>query len=170
MHKKTPHPDFLDAKQYAYLASGLHITDEEPEAESQDYGALTFSLGALRVKFRVGKITPTKTGQFVTIWKRNKEGITAPYDVEDPVDLFVISVRDHEHFGQFVFPKTVLHQKGYIGSQKKGGKRAMRIYPPWDKALNKQAQTTKAWQLAYFFSIKKATPVDVALVRRLFLV
>jgi hypothetical protein len=37
------------------------------EAESAEYGAYTFELNDLSVRFRVAKITPTKIGQFVTL-------------------------------------------------------------------------------------------------------
>ena len=41
-----------------------------PEAESVDYGACRAELDGKRLVLRVAKTTPTKTGQFVTIWKR----------------------------------------------------------------------------------------------------
>ncbi len=37
-----------------------------------------------------------------------------PYDLSDPVDLFVVSVRKGDYVGQFVFPKNVLHEKGFV--------------------------------------------------------
>jgi hypothetical protein len=36
------------------------------ENESADYGTSEFTLNNYAIKFRVGKITPTKVGQFVT--------------------------------------------------------------------------------------------------------
>lgn len=55
--------------------------------------------------------------------------------------------------GQFVFPKSVLHEKSLVSKEGHGGKQAMRVYPPWDVTENKQAQKTQAWQLLYFFEI-----------------
>jgi len=128
-------------------------TNVVPEKESQEYGACEFTMNNRRIKFRAAKITPKKTGQFVTFWKRIESGLIAPYDILDPFDLLVVSVRKETHFGQFVFPKSVLYQKGYISKEQQGGKRAMRVYPPWDITEIKQAQKTQSWQTAYFFEI-----------------
>ncbi len=120
------------------------------------------------LKFRVAKITPTKIGQFVTIWKRIGRGPIQPFDIEDPFDLVVVSVRTPEHFGQFVFPKHVLYEKGIVSKHGKGGKRAIRVYPPWDKTGSKQASMTQKWQLPYFFEIPINTCVDITRVQVLF--
>ncbi|QQR49103.1 MepB family protein [bacterium] len=103
------------------------------------------------ILFRVAKITPTKVGQFVTIWKRNQAGITAPHDLADNIDFFVISVRNGERLGQFVFPTKILAEKDIVSKNDSGGKRGVRVYPAWDVADNPQAKMTQAWQLAYFF-------------------
>lgn len=160
------HPDLFAAQKLAYEPSGLICKNVVKEKESEEYGACTFELNNHHILFRVGKITPTKIGQFVTLWKRIGNGPIIPYDMADPVDLFVVSVRDAQHFGQFVFPKTVLHEKGVISKNGKGGKRAMRIYPPWDMPDNQQAKKTQAWQRIYFFEIGQNS--DIARIRKLF--
>lgn len=137
----------------------------EQEAESKEYGACTFRMNNQIVKFRVAKITPTKTGQFVTLWKRIGNGTIMPYDTTDPIDLFIISVRSGEHLGQFIFPKDVLQRKGFISSDGIGGKRAMRVYPPWDKPDSRQAKNTQNWQLLYFAEIKPI--LDIHNIRQL---
>lgn len=91
-----------------------------------------------------------------------------PYDLADPVDFFVFSVRTHEHFGQFVFPKTLLFEKGIISREGRGGKRAIRAYPPWIATVNRQAKNAQAWQEAYFFEIQKDKAIGSARVRALF--
>jgi hypothetical protein len=108
----------------------------------------------MQVRFRAGKTTPKKMGQFVVLWKRALNGLITPFDVLDPIDLFIISARYDKYFGQFVFPKKILHEKGFIAEKNKGGKRAMRIYPPWDNTKNNQANKTQLWQLQYFFEIQ----------------
>ena len=113
------HPDFLVAQKLAYEPNGLACTKIEKEAESEDYGACVFEMNNRRITFRVGKITPTKTGQFVTFWKRIGRGPIMPYDMADPIDLFIVSVRSNEQFGQFVFPKAVLCQKGFVSDKQK---------------------------------------------------
>lgn len=163
------HPDLVAAQKFAYEPCGLICTKIAKETESEEYGAVVFEINTLRIKFRVGKITPTKIGQFVTLWKRIGNGPIQPYDLADPIDLFVISVRSGEHFGQFVFPKAVLYERGVISKEGKGGKRALRVYPPWDVTDSHQAKKTQTWQLLYFFQIQPNKYVDSLKIRKLFL-
>lgn len=167
-NNKFVHPDLLAAQKLAFEPSGLSVSNIAREAESKEYGAYSFEMNHRRIQFRVAKITPTKIGQFVTLWKRIGNGPILPYDLADPIDLFVISVRTPEHFGQFVFPKSVLFEKGIVSKEGMGGKRAMRIYPPWDIALNRQAKSSQAWQILYFFEITTKT-CDTSRVQKLFL-
>lgn len=160
------HPDLLAARKLAYEPSGLTSGNFVMEAENKEYGAADFDLDRLRVKFRVGKITPTKIGQFVTLWKRVGNGPIQPFDEADPFDLFVISVHTPYHFGQFVFPKPLLCQKGIVSNEGRKGKLAMRIYPPWDKVDSLQAKKTQTWQLAYFFEILPV--LDVSSLQKIF--
>lgn len=160
--------DLLSAQQLAYKPSGLIIRNAVKEAESEEYGAYTFDLNNRRIKFRIGKITPTKSGLFVTLWKRTGRGPIQLYDLSDSIDLFVISVRQDERLGQFVFPKTVLVEKGIVSKEGKGGKRAMRIYPPWDVTESRQAKNTQAWQVLYFFEIHPGK-AETTLIQKLFL-
>lgn len=136
---KSVHPDLLLAEDIIYKPARLVLENLKIEDESENYGAAEFTINNHSIKFRVGKITPTKVGQFVTFWKRIGKGPIMPYEFTDSFDFLVVSVRAENHFGQFVFPKAVLHEKGIISSNEKEGKRAMRIYPPWDKADNSQA-------------------------------
>ena len=107
------------------------------------------------------KITPTKTGQFVTIWKRNQDGITVPFDVSDDYDFYIIATRKENNFGVFIFPKIILHQKEILSDKVKDGKRGIRVYPPWDKTTNKQAQKTQIWQTKYFLNLSEDCPLDL---------
>lgn len=152
---KNVHPDLQSAEDLIYKPSGLILQNVKIEDEIEDYGAAEFSINHHSVKFRVGKITPTKIGQFVTFWKRLGKGPILPYDFNDSFDFFVVSVRAENHFGQFIFPKAVLCEKGIVSCNGKEGKRAMRIYPPWDIAENSQAKKTQAWQLQYFIKFSK---------------
>lgn len=162
------HPDLLAAQKFVYEPSGLICTHVIKEAESEEYGAYKFSLNNKSIKFRVAKITPTKNGQFVTLWKRIGSGSILPHDMADPIDFFVISVRKAEYFGHFVFPKAVLYDKGFISKDGKGGKRAMRVYPPWDGPESSQAKKTQAWQLLYFFEINPNQSIDAMIVQKLY--
>ncbi|MBI2774443.1 MepB family protein [Candidatus Dependentiae bacterium] len=146
--------DLLGAQEVAYLPCGLFLKNFEREQESQEYDASRFKINDKIIQFRSAKITPTKIGQFVTFWKRIGNGPIIPFDLADPVDIFVVSVRFGELLGQFAFPKTVLHQKGFIAKKGIGGKRAMRVYPPWDHVESKQAKATQSWQLQFFFEVR----------------
>lgn len=135
-----------------YQKCGFKCSSPKAEVESAEYEASTFRLDNYSVKYRLAKITPTKVGQFVTLWKRNSQGITTPHDLADPFDYYVIGAKSLHEEGQFIFPKAVLAQKAILSVNLKGGKRGFRLYPSWDKALSKQAVTTQNWQLNYFIS------------------
>lgn len=141
------------AKDLIYNKCELDFSNLKIEKESIEYDACTFKLNNKSIIYRLAKITPTKVGQFVTIWKRNENGQTEPFHVDDDFDLMIISTRNGDLFGQFIFPKSILLEKGIISSEKKQGKRGIRVYPTWDIAINKQAKKTQQWQLEYFVEI-----------------
>jgi hypothetical protein len=122
-----------------------------PEAESADYGACRATLHGKRLVLRVAKTTPTKIGQFVTVWKRpHPDADIAPLDDADPVDAVIIAVADGDRHGFFIFPRSVLIERGVISRASAGGKRALRVYPPWCAPESIQAQRTQRWQGAWF--------------------
>jgi len=168
MKKDTkPNPDFFEAQKYIYEPLGWKYEKIKQEAESQEYGACSFELKGKSIIFRVGKITPTKIGQFVTLWKRSDRGPIIPYDVNDQFDFMVVTVRNKNRLGQFVFPKDVLLAKGIISQDGKGGKLAIRVYPVWDIAENAQAKRTQKWQLNYFFEVD-IDALNVEIVKKLY--
>jgi hypothetical protein len=117
----------------------------------------------------VGKVTPTKSGLFVAIWRRGDDGSCQPFDNAngpdhtDWVDLLVISARNEANFGVFVFPTPVLVDRGIVaGGMSVGtrsGKRGFRLYPPWSTASSRQAEITQQWQINYFLDL---TNLDLA--------
>ncbi len=165
------HPDLLTAQALAYAPCGYSVAHLQPELESADYAACTLQLNGLRVQYRVAKITPTKVGQFVTMWMRVGRGPIQPFDLSDPVDVFVVSTRSGLHLGQFVFPKAVLAAQGVVasgdGTGHHAGKRALRVYPPWDTTTSRQAQRTQTWQLQYFVDMCEGRAVDLERVKAL---
>ncbi|MCK0159443.1 MepB family protein [Allomuricauda sp. F6463D] len=153
-------------KTEIYDKCSLEISDFQTESESQEYDACRFELNGRNIISRNAKITPKKVGQFVTFWKRNGNGPIEPYEENDPIDFYAVSVRNKNEFGQFVFPKSVLIKKGIISTERKEGKRAFRVYPKWDIAKNKQAERTQKWQLDYFYEINEST--DLKKVSKLY--
>ena len=168
MNSESFETDLQFAEKLLYNECGFQLQNLIWNSESTNYGACSFELNNYKIQFRVANITPTKIGQFVAIWKRNSEGITAPFDVSDSLDFMIISVRDSENFGQFIFPQSVLVSHGIISQNEKGGKRGIRVYAPWDKPINKQAIKTQGWQVNYFVEIRENLPVDVELIKRIF--
>jgi hypothetical protein len=162
-----PH-DLLASKELIYDKFNYEFSIPIKEAESSEYGAYTFEIDALSVAFRVAKITPTKIGQFVTLWKRIGKGSIQPFDFTDSIDLFIISTRKDNRFGQFIFPKSVLCDQGIVSTNTKEGKRAIRVYPPWDVTSSKLAQKTQKWQLDYFLEISSEKPIDLELLKKLY--
>jgi hypothetical protein len=144
-------------KTEIYEKCGLKISDFQLETESKEYDACRFELNGRKIISRNARITPKKVGQFVTFWKRNGNGPIEPFEVNDQIDFYTVNVRTEKEFGQFVFPKSVLIEKGIISTDKKEGKRAFRVYPNWDNANNKQAERTQKWQLEYFYEINDST-------------
>ncbi len=162
------YPDLNVVKELIYDRCGFKLSNLKLNLESVEYRACSFELNGKRVEHRISKITPTKTGQFVTIWKRNKKGITAPFNVSDPIDFVVITSKSGDKKGQFIFPKSVLVDKGIISQNGKDGKRGIRVYPSWDITTNRQAEKTQNWQTKYFITIESDNTFDSDLIRKLF--
>ncbi|MGE8433583.1 MepB family protein [Chryseobacterium joostei] len=134
---------------------GLEYSNAEEDRECGEYSGFNFKLNHLKIKFRISKITPTKTGQFVTIWKRNEKRETTPFEASDPIDFYLIASFKDNFSGIFVFPKNILLEKGILSDGKKIGKRGIRVYPSWDEVKSKQAQKTQEWQTRYFLELSQ---------------
>ena len=133
---------------------GLVISNLHQEQESKEYFGCNFQLNSFQIKFRKAKVTPTKVGQFVTLWKRNpisKE--TEPFTSEDPSDFYLILTETSDNFGFFLFTKDVLIKNQILSTDFKDGKRGFRIYPNWDIPQNKQATKTQNWQNQFFIDL-----------------
>lgn len=155
-------------KTLLYETCGFNLTNLVVSTESLEYEACSFELNTNKIQYRLSKITPTKTGQFVTIWKRNKDGITQPFDISDDFDFIIIAAKREHDFGQFIFPKMILAEKGIITSNNKEGKRGIRVYPPWDEVTSKQAKQTQLWQTQYFVPINDGPIPNSDFIRKLF--
>lgn len=135
----------------------------EMEVESKEYEACRYQLNDFQIISRTAKITPTKAGQFVTFWKRHKNGPIEPFQENDKFDFLLVNVSTTNHVGQFVFPKNILIQKGILTTDKKEGKRAFRVYPKWDVVSSKQAEKTQNWQVKYFYEIDSKINLETVL-------
>lgn len=153
-----------------YEAAGMTVTAAaRREAESADYGACRLGLDGRSVAFRIAKTTPTKLGQFVTLWKRPLPGgDIAPLDSGDGVDFVVVSVGDAARRGQFVFSQHALVRHGVMSVEGRGGKRAFRLYPPWSEPAATAAIAAQRWQLPCFMPLEADGGADPVLLRKLF--
>ena len=151
-----------------FLPLGLKMTNVEKELEGHEYSAHNFQLDGQNVKFRIAKITPTKTGQFVTTWRRSDKGITEPFNISDNVEFYVIATRKYENFGAFIFPKEILYKNKVLSGKISSGKRGIRVYPPWDLTTNKQAQKTQQWQVKYFIELSPSAKSIAARANEIF--
>lgn len=146
------------------------LKNVESASESQEYAAHTFQLNESKIIFRKSKITPTKTGQFVAIWKRNTAGITAPFDVTDDFNFYIIATRTTTNFGVFIFPKKILHDHQILSDSTKDGKCGIRVYSSWDETTSKQAQKTQVWQIKYFLNLSDVNQIDLNRANNLLLI
>lgn len=165
---KTIYPDLDLIDKVVFKPCGLDHSNFETELESQEYSACNFQLDRKNIKFRLAKITPTKVGQFVSIWKRDQKGITQPFDISDDIDFFIIAARQQKQFGLFIFPKSVLHENKILSGKTKNGKRGIRVYPSWDLTTNKQAQKTQQWQTKYFLEMSQVKLINIKKAKYLF--
>ncbi|WP_026675659.1 MepB family protein [Alkalihalobacterium bogoriense] len=145
-----------------YEPSGFVIKAIREEVQNSDYGAGTFQLNSISVRFRVAKKTPTKIGQFVAFWEKDKNNKNQAFSFEKATDLLVINTfTSKNNFGQFIFPKEVLVKQNILKTNNTKGKMAIRVYPSWEKPTSKQAIETQKWQLEYFIEMTNPNHLSV---------
>lgn len=143
------HPDVLKVLAQCQQL-GHDCAGPTPEPDNVEYGAAIATVGGATVRFRVGKLTPAKAGLFVAIWRRASDGTTEPFPA-DSVDALIVSAREAEKFGVFVFPRAALAEHGIGSIEGNGGKRGFRLYPSWSPTTSRQAIRTQRWQGDYFW-------------------
>lgn len=167
--QENSHPQELaKLQQILFKPYGVILSDVKSEPESKEYSAHKISLNGKKGLFRVAKTTPTKIGQFVTLWKRNKDGPIEPFNSEDGIDFVIICTPYKNHSGHFIFTNDILIEKSIFSHKGKEGKRGFRVYPTWDKCDSKQAQKTQEWQRAYFLEISPEGKFDQVLANKLY--
>lgn len=160
--------DLAAVKLLVYDPSGFVCTAPVVTAENAQYGAVSFQLNRRDVVSRVAKLTPTKNGLFVAVWRRGDDGATHQLDAADRCDILAISVREGDRFGQFVFSRAALREHGIISVNGAGGKRGFRLYPPWVETTSRQAAASQAWQTEWFLSIDDGAAVTLERAQQLY--
>ena len=140
-------------EDFVLKSMNLSLSNLEKDLECDEYIGYNFNVNEFSIKFRKAKITPKKVGQFVTLWKRNADKQTEPFDENDLFDYYIIATEEDSKLGFYIFPKAILIEKNILTSAKKEGKRGFRVYPNWVKPENKQAEKTQNWQQDYFVEI-----------------
>lgn len=136
-----------------------------PEEQSGDYeaGLAVIRDDAGRVerwRVRTARVTPTKAGAFVAVWRRAADGGTEPFPADEDLSAgtghaaratgLLVFVEDGGRRGVFRFTAEHLRELGITSSAQRAGKRGFRVYPSWCAELNRQAQRTQAAQARAF--------------------
>ena len=149
-------------KEKLYTPLGLKVEDLIEEKQNHKYKGYQFRINERIVRFRVAHLTPKKMGQFVAFWEKDSSGVNQPYFEDTASELLIITCfHTEEVWGQFVFPKKILKEKGVLRSNSADGKMAMRLYPSWDHPTSRVARESQAWQLDYFFIYRQVENEDI---------
>ena len=160
--KKMPPPAkcaaLVTAERLLASAYGIIPRDLFQEPEAEEYCGWKFTVNDLACRFRQGKVTPTKNGQFVTLYDRSPttNKIVPVGTVDVTPSLFMVQCVEKDHIGHFMFPSTALQTNKIAASNGTGGKLAFRVYPPWVDVESKQAAAAQKWQCQYFIFDKDA--------------
>lgn len=126
------------------------ISQVRPEPESSGYESGIVQLPSGMWRIRTARITPTKPGAFVAVWRRTEMGATEPFDETDPCMGLLVFVADGPHAGAFAFTREHLIALKVLRSAHSPGKRGFRVYPSWCTELNAQARKSQAQQAPAF--------------------
>jgi hypothetical protein len=150
--------------------------------ENSKYEALNFSLDNRRIVYRKGKVTTDRPGAFLSVWQRpssesNNGNKPIPLSSND-FDYLFVQVESHSNitedlgqspkYGMFIFPVSILIEKGIFSSLKSKGKTGFRVFPPWSqdrglegtKVFSESGKKTQRWQLPYFLDIGTDGSID----------
>lgn len=147
----------------------LQNADEQiTHPQNAQYNGKAFTLNNQHIFYRKAKITPDRPGAFLALWKRSEHN-SRPSPFTNEFDYLLVEVSSDGittinnqamtiKRGLFIFPMSVLLDKGIVAAAKQKGKTAFRVFPPWSesRALNGSgvfshaAKKTQRWQCSYF--------------------
>lgn len=170
-----------------FIPAGYEITKAvalDPIPESSKYEALVFSLDDKNIVYRKGKVTPDRPGAFLAVWQRpSLENLVGNKPIplkSNTLDYLFVQVKSHSSvttndslvkssmYGMFIFPVSLLIDKGIVSSTNKRGKTGFRVFPPWSddrgvdgtKVFSESGKKTQRWQLPYFLDIDDDGLID----------
>lgn len=136
------------------LSPRTDLASVEPEEQNGDYESGLVVLSGQRWRLRAARLTPTKPGAFVAVWRRSAQGNTEPFPADEAVaGLAVFVSEEDQRRGVFWFTAEHLRELGVTSSHRHPGKRGFRVYPAWCTGLNRQASRTQAAQSAAFVQL-----------------
>jgi hypothetical protein len=175
-----------------FVPVGYQITNNvelDPVPESAKYEALNFSLNNKRIVYRKAKVTLDRPGAFLAVWQRPKSGgITGNKPIPlttSQLDYLFIQVESDDSIskehrqgassGLFIFPVSLLIDKGVISTAKKKGKTGFRVFPPWSqdrgsagtKVFSESGKKTQRWQMPFFLAVDDKGLIDSYTLRKL---
>lgn len=167
----------------AFIPAGYNITQNvelDSVLENSKYGALSFGLDNKSIVYREGKVTSDRPGAFLSVWQRpTNSNNTKPIPLKSSeLDYLLVHVKNQPEpteqldskfsHGIFIFPTSLLIEKGIVYSDISKGKTGFRVFPPWSqdrgtagtKVFSKSGKKTQHWQLPYFLDIDENGLVD----------
>ncbi|WP_284985358.1 MepB family protein [Arthrobacter sp. fls2-241-R2A-172] len=141
-----------------YFADCVQASDDpqpiiKAEEQNGDYESGVVLFGKEWWRIRTARITPTKPGAFVAVWKRDGGGSTRPFMADELMSGLMVFVEERGRFGVFRFSPSHLISLGYVTSEFHPGKRGFRVYPAWCSDLNPQASRTQRAQADAFVEL-----------------
>ena len=175
-----------------FVPAGYQITKKvelDPIPESSKYEALNFSINDMSIVYRKGKVTSDRPGAFLAVWKRpTSEDVNGNKPIplrSSELDYLFIQVESHSTIleeleprskcGMFIFPVSLLIEKGIVSSLKSKGKTGFRVFPPWSKdrgivgtkVFSESGKKTKRWQIPFFLEIDENGLIDSSELNKL---
>ncbi len=119
-----------------------------------DKDILCFLSSEKKICIRLSHTTPTKLGQFVTLYKRYA-GKIIPLNISDIEYLIIVYTEPNLH-GMFIMNQQMLLLQNIISHKqidinREYGKLSFRIYHPSCMLNSKQAITSQKWQQSTFY-------------------
>ena len=127
-----------------------HVIDDiyMHEHQVEFNGTITNDIGVSYVN-RIARKTPKKPGYFLSFWQKDENNKNTPFTSNDAADYLVVVINTIEEQGYFVFPRSILEEKGILKTNKHKGKMGFRIYTK-DDNLNPTAQKTYEWMQPFY--------------------
>ncbi|SIS96339.1 MepB family protein [Neptunomonas antarctica] len=178
-----------------FVPVGCKMTKEitlDSAPESSKYKALVFALNDQNIVYRKGKVTPHRPGAFLSVWQRpSSTAINSNKPIplkSNELDYLFVQVHGHSNVtskdgsitipknGIFIFPVSLLVDKGVVSSIKSKGKTGLRVFPPWSqdrgvvgtKVFSESGKKTQRWQLPYFLEIDEDGLIDSCELNKVF--